>query len=306
MDSAIMIRTADIAAADTAGESILKLGVGATLVRHYDPASEARETHAKAAGMLAALGSSAGAALPSPSARINAANHPQVRAALESRNATLSRFWLAPPALRRQPHPALAGLKALIVDAEDTFTAMLGHQLSAIGLDVEIVGHDAALRHDTHDLLVLGPGPGDPRDESDARVGRLSALASSLLAKERPFLAICLSHQILSARLGLDLVRRDVPNQGYQAEIDLFGTMRRVGFYNSFIALSPRDRIEHPLAGPLDICRNPGTREVYAIRGRRFASVQFHAESVLTQHGPEIFAELLAPILKPATMEAVA
>lgn len=52
LDSPILIRTADIAADGT-----LRVPVGATLVRHSDPAGEVAETHAKAAGVLAALGS---------------------------------------------------------------------------------------------------------------------------------------------------------------------------------------------------------------------------------------------------------
>lgn len=51
LDSPILIRTADIAA-----DGALRVPVGATLVRHSDPAGEVAETHAKAAGVLAALG----------------------------------------------------------------------------------------------------------------------------------------------------------------------------------------------------------------------------------------------------------
>ena len=46
----------------------------------------------------------------------------------------------------------------------------------------------------------------------------------------RPFLAVCLSHQVLSLRLGLELVRRRVPNQGVQKEVDLFGSPQRVDY----------------------------------------------------------------------------
>ncbi|MBE1114207.1 hypothetical protein IH744_27405, partial [Escherichia coli] len=49
----------------------------------------------------------------------------------------------------------------------------------------------------------------------------------------RPFLAVCLSHQVLSLCLGLDLQRRQEPNQGVQKQIDLFGAAERVGFYNT-------------------------------------------------------------------------
>ncbi len=47
---------------------------------------------------------------------------------------------------------------------------------------------------------------------------------------------MCLSHQVLSLCLGLDLQRRQEPNQGVQKQIDLFGAAERVGFYNTFAA----------------------------------------------------------------------
>lgn len=59
LDSPILIRTADIAAGGR-----LRVPVGATLVRHSDPAGEVAETHAKAAGVLAALGYGRGARTP--------------------------------------------------------------------------------------------------------------------------------------------------------------------------------------------------------------------------------------------------
>ena len=305
MDSAILIRTAEIGMPRTIREGILKLGVGATLVRHSSPDSEASETHAKAAGIISALGIGSSPKAVKPPPRLQAASDPKVQKALEGRNATLSRFWFTPPAARQQPHATLKGLRALVIDAEDMFTSMLGHQLAAIGLGVEIARFDGSYCTAAYNLVVLGPGPGDPRDSSDPRVARLSLLTRHLLADGRPFFAVCLSHQILAANLGLDLVRRDVPNQGRQSEIDLFGSARTVGFYNSFVALSANDRIEHPSAGTVEVSRSSHTGEVYAMRGKRFGSAQFHIESILTQQGPELFAELLSQILTPVAMEAV-
>jgi 2-amino-4-deoxychorismate synthase len=102
---------------------------------------------------------------------------------------------------------------------------------------------------------------------------------------------VCLSHQVLCLRLGLGLVRRQVPNQGVQREIDLFGERRRVGFYNTFSAYCAADTIDVDGAGVVQVCRDKGTGEVHALRGPFFASMQFHAESVLTVDGPEIIAD---------------
>ncbi|MBO4272042.1 glutamine amidotransferase-related protein, partial [Microbispora triticiradicis] len=129
------------------------------------------------------------------------------------------------------------------------------------------------------------------------KIAYLRAAADALLAGRRPFFAVCLSHQVLSTRLGFPLQRRDVPNQGLQKEISLFGARERVGFYNTFAARAEADRAEIDGLGTVEICRDPVTGEVHALRGPRFASIQFHAESVLTENGPRILGSLMEGLL---------
>ncbi|CAL9375117.1 Isochorismate synthase MenF [Streptomyces sp. enrichment culture] len=300
LDSAIMIRTAEIG-----DDGRLRLGVGATLVRDSDPDSEVAETRAKAAGVLEALGlapsgSRAGGRPGLAGAPASPAADPRVRRALRSRNATLSRFWLA-GAQRGGPDPALDGRRVLIVDNEDTFMGMLGHQLRALGLRTTLTRFDRPLPPEGYDLVVVGPGPGDPCDTTAPRMGTLRALTRDLLAGPVPFLSICLGHQILASELGFDLVRRTVPNQGVQKRINLFGQSELVGFYNTYAARSEHDFVpgtEH--RKPVEVSRNPRTGEVHALRGTGFRSVQFHLESILTQHGPRILRDLLVPLLGEA------
>ncbi|MGH3694968.1 MAG: anthranilate synthase family protein, partial [Pseudonocardiaceae bacterium] len=287
LDSAILIRTADL---DEHGH--VEVGVGATLVRHSDPAAEVAETRTKAAGLLAALG-----------AAERLGDHPLVQAALVRRNATIAHFWLSGAEARAQPQPVLTGRRALVIDAEDTFTSMLAHQLRATGLAVHLTRFDQPYHLDGHDLVVLGPGPGDPREVGHPKMAHLTVAIEQLLARRTPFLAVCLSHQLLSGRLGLELVRREVPNQGVQREIDLFSSPQRVGFYNSFVARSPADQLGCPGVGVVQVSRDAGTGEVHALRGPHFSSVQFHLESVLTQDGVRILTSLLTPLL--VTKEAL-
>ncbi|MYR12995.1 phenazine-specific anthranilate synthase component I, partial [Streptomyces sp. SID724] len=88
LDSPILIRTADIAP-----DGSLEVPVGATLVRHSDPEGEVAETHAKAAGVLAALG--VRPARPGAEAdRPRLASDPRVQAALDDRRGGLAPFWL--------------------------------------------------------------------------------------------------------------------------------------------------------------------------------------------------------------------
>ncbi|MET8701005.1 anthranilate synthase family protein [Kitasatospora sp. NPDC004723] len=286
MDSAILIRTADITPRGRIG-----IGVGATIVRHSDPASEAAETRAKAAGLVAALDGGA---------KKRFADHPSVLRALESRNDSIAGFWLADTEDRASARPELAGRSVLVVDAEDTFTSMIDQELRSLGLRVTVRRFDEEYSFEGHDLVVMGPGPGDPQEAAHPKMRHLRGAIDTLLAERRPFLAVCLSHQVLGLRLGLPIRRRTVPNQGVQKEIDLFGTVERVGFYNTFALLSAAEEFPAHGVGRVRVSRDPATGEVHALRGPGFASLQFHPESVLTREGPRIVATALSGLLGPA------
>ncbi|MFB6625745.1 anthranilate synthase family protein [Streptomyces sp. NPDC056374] len=293
LDSPILIRTADIAA-----DGRLRVPVGATLVRHSDPAGEVAETHAKAAGVLTALGvregRPAGGAAP---AAAPLADDPRVRAALDARRADLAPFWL-----KMQVRSAELSGHALVIDAEDTFTAMLAHVLRSSGLDVSVLRYDEpglrelALAHEGP--VVLGPGPGNPSDAADPKMRFLRGLTAELVREHRHgLLGVCLGHELIAAELGLEIVRKRIPFQGAQMRIDLFGQQRRVGFYNSFTARCD-DRTATELAlHRIEVSRDAETGEVHALRGPGFAGVQFHPESVLTTDGAALTASLLAGVL---------
>ncbi|MGW4106450.1 anthranilate synthase family protein, partial [Streptomyces sp. NPDC004976] len=256
LDSPILIRTADI---DAAGR--LRVPVGATLVRGSDPAGEVAETHAKAAGVLAALGVRPGRPREE-SVRPGLADDPRVRAALDGRRSSLAPFWLR----MQERSDALPG-HALVVDGEDTFTAMLAHVLRAAGLDVTVRRYDEPGLRETvlaHEgPLVLGPGPGDPSDTEDPKMRFLRALTADVVRENRHgVLGVCLGHELIAAELGLEIVRKEVPYQGAQTEIDLFGRPETVGFYNSFVAHCDDDTARE-LAGGL---RRGGTRRTASAR----------------------------------------
>ncbi|MEU3465529.1 anthranilate synthase family protein [Streptomyces sp. NPDC006733] len=299
LDSPILIRTADI---DPGGR--LKVPVGATLVRHSDPRGEVAETHAKAAGVLTALGvRPAPERAPAPAFRL--ADDIRVRAALDARRANLAPFWLR---MQVEPSPAdrpAVRAHALVVDAEDTFTAMLAHVLRSSGLDVTVRRYDepglreAALSHDGP--VVLGPGPGNPADAGDPKMRFLRTLAADLVREHRQgLLGVCLGQELLAAELGLDIVRKDVPFQGAQERIDFFGRPETVGFYNTFTARCDDATAEELATHGVELSRDPATGDVHAMRGPGFAGVQFHPESVLTLDGTAITAELLAAVLTPS------
>ncbi|KOG55162.1 anthranilate synthase [Streptomyces griseoflavus] len=295
LDSPILIRTADI---DARGG--LRVAVGATLVRASDPRGEVAETHAKAAGVLTALG-----VRPAPdrteeaAGRPRLADDPRVRAALDARRADLAPFWLRMQS--SAPTAALSG-HALVIDAEDTFTAMLAHLLRTSGLTVTVRRYDepglreAAAAHEGP--VVLGPGPGDPSDTADPKMRLLRALTAELVRDHRHgLLGVCLGHELIAAELGLEIVRKEVPFQGAQEHIDFFGRPETVGFYNTFTARCDEPAVTELAMHRVELSRDAATGEVHALRGPGFAGVQFHPESVLTLDGAGITARLLAAVL---------
>ena len=332
MDACLMLRVAYL---DVATGSV-RIPVGATLVRGSDPAQEVLETHAKAAGVMRAFGlvpvtgavtgpvaesvadfgaAVAGSVGGSAGSGDTWAADPDVCATLAARNERLASFWLAEQGDLREP--GLVGRSVLIVDHEDAFTSMLAVQLRALGLVVtrtpfEVVDHDRA---GDFDLVVLGPGPGDPGDLSLPKIRAGRSLLQRLLApaadpavaessadaqpggRMQAVLGICLGHQLICAALGFEVVRKAAPGQGDQQSVELFGRTRLVGFYNSFAALAPEGRLDAPA---IELSAR-GDRELVGLRARlehaRLTGLQFHPESILSQDGLGILREEVSSLL---------
>jgi phenazine biosynthesis protein phzE len=124
----------------------------------------------------------------------------------------------------------------------------------------------------------------------------MRAIVSELLASGRPMLAICLSHQLTAGLLGLPLTRKASPYQGMQRDIDLFGRRSKVGFYSTFTATHDAAALDTAY-GRVEVARDPANGDVHALRGRSFASLQFHPESVLSQDGIGLLRDLLTVLL---------
>ncbi|WP_460800461.1 anthranilate synthase family protein [Microbacterium sp. GXF6406] len=296
LDAPILIRTVYLE------KGRLRVPVGATLVRHSDPHGEVSETHGKAAGVLGAIGAiprdTATVAPSDPDApdspAINLAQDREVSELLSSRNDRLAEFWLNPQ--DDGADGAFAGRSALVVDAEDRFTTMLAHQLHHLGLDARIVPWsdvtDAEI--DAAELVVAGPGPGDPRDAGTPRIARMREVVARRRATGAPLLAVCLSHQILADSLGIGLVPLDAPHQGLQKVVPVFDEDASIGFYNTFTARVPAGSIA---IGEAQVSADPVTGDVYALRGPGFASVQGHLESILSRDGIRTLERLIGAAL---------
>jgi phenazine biosynthesis protein phzE len=291
VDSPIVIRTADV---DLEGR--LTVTAGATLVRDSDPAYEVAETHAKAGGILSAFGLVPAA--PAAGANVTElVNDEDVLLTLNQRNRRLSSFWLTDQA-GAPPDPRLRGQTVVVLDGEDDFVNMLRHVLGVLGLSSTVVRHDeyAEGSLDGYDLVIVGPGPGDPRDDADPKMVTMRAATAKLLADERPFLAVCLGQQALCHELGIPLAYKDIVFQGTQSPVEIEGRTERVGFYNTFVGrLAPDTVLPDGVRAEAD----PETGDIHAVYGPHYRGIQFHAESILTEHGYDLVHRLVSELLLP-------
>jgi len=288
VDSPIVIRTADISV-----DGLLTVTAGATLVRDSDPAYEVAETHAKAGGILSAFGLVA----PAPAPEVNVAelvSDEDVLIELNARNRRLSSFWLTDQG-GAQPDPDLQGRSAIILEGEDDFVNMLCHVLGVLGMSSTVLPHEDYRPgvFDGHDLVIVGPGPGDPRDDDDAKIGRIRAAIDELMASGQPFLSVCLGHQALCHHLGIPLTFKDIVFQGTQSPVSIGGRTERVGFYNTFVGRLG----DQPAPEGVTVEADPTTGDIHLIAGPHYRGIQFHAESILTEHGFDIIHSLVRELL---------
>ncbi len=291
VDSPIVIRTAEV---DLEGR--LRITAGATLVRDSDPTYEVAETHAKAGGILSAFGLVPLAPAPDTSIA-ELVNDEDVLLKLNARNRRLSTFWLTDQA-GSPPDPRLAGKSVVILDGEDDFVNMLRHVLSVMGMTSRVVRHEDYVPGslDGDDLVIIGPGPGDPRDGAEPKMARIREAVAELLASGRPFLAVCLGHQTLCHQLDIPLSYKDIVFQGTQSPIGIGGRTERVGFYNTFVGrVSTSSTTELPEGVTVDT--DPATGDINVLTGPHYRGIQFHAESILTEHGFDLVHELVGDLL---------
>ena len=288
-DSPIVIRTADVTP-----DGVLNVTAGATLVRDSDPVSEVAETAAKAGGILSAFGLVPRAS-GAPAEIADLARDEDVLIALNSRNQRLSKFWLTDQS-GATPAPELTGRSVAILHGEDDFANMLCHVFAVLGMKPTVIRHEDFTPGGfaDFDLAVVGPGPGDPRDESSPKITRFRAAVDELLAAGTPFLAVCLGHQVLCDRIGIPLAYKDIVFQGTQSTVSIGGHPEAVGFYNTFVG-----RLGGDVRAPAGVSAetDPATGDIHLVAGPHFRGVQFHAESILTENGVAILRDLLVELL---------
>ncbi len=276
-DSSITIRTIRVGL-----DGNFSLFAGASIVKDSIPESELKESKAKMSSMLYNLSNYNEEITPKLLDYFQF-DH-DICEALQERNKDLSHFWFFDKSGGYDTCDSLRGNRVLIIYNEDSFTEMLKHILNKTGLITEVSSYKNCdiNNMDGYDLVIVGPGPGNPNDMQNQKIAKVYRLVENLFESKIPTLGICLGHQIMSKYLGLNVEVGKKIMQGEQKCINLFGNDAIVGFYNTFFAIKDRD-----LEG-VNFSYDKETLAIYAMRGKGFSSFQFHPESLLTQSGFEI------------------
>lgn len=191
-------------------------------------------------------------------------------------------------------------MKVLLVDHEDSFVYNLFQILRTLGASVKCIRYTEPVRRSEAwdpDAVVLSPGPGHPSDR------RVTGLARALLQRwrtERPFLGVCLGHQLVGEYYGATVGPAPSPVHGETVEIEhsdapLFRRVPRRfrgARYHSLI-VQRRD-----LPRDLRVTATGPPRTIMAIdhRSDPVHGVQFHPESYLTRYGPQILRNFLGEV----------
>jgi len=179
----------------------------------------------------------------------------------------------------------------VVVDHHDSYTWNLVHLVAAVtGVLPLVVQHDEVSASEVlaHDYVVLSPGPGRPSEPADFSVGREVLLAGTV-----PVLGVCLGMQAMVSVYG-GHVGRIEPAHGEVAQVEHTGQDVFTGIPSPFPAVR-----YHSLAA----LRVPdvltctawcdGVVMGVAHRTKPQSGVQFHPESILTEHGEQIIRTFL-------------
>jgi anthranilate synthase/aminodeoxychorismate synthase-like glutamine amidotransferase len=184
-------------------------------------------------------------------------------------------------------------VRVLVVDNYDSFTYNLVQYVGELGGEIEVVRNDRATVDELlirgYDRVIVSPGPCTP-DEAGISLEAVRRFPEAGI----PTLGVCLGHQALVQAWGGKVITHH-PVHGKTARIEHDGrtifrglpTPLEVGRYHSLIA-EPRLP---------EVLEQSATAEgvVMAVRHRELPAegVQFHPESILTQHGRELLANFL-------------
>ncbi len=186
-------------------------------------------------------------------------------------------------------------MKLLMIDNYDSFTFNLVQYFGELGAQVDVVRNDETSLQDiadrAPDRLVISPGPCSPKEAG------ISVDAIRHFAGKIPLLGVCLGHQAIGEAFGGDVVRAGQQMHGKTSVITtdekgVFAGLPRQFTVNRYHSLAIA---QSTLPQCLSITATSEDGEIQGVRHRDLAveGVQFHPESILTEHGHALLRNFL-------------
>ena len=196
-------------------------------------------------------------------------------------------------------------MKLLLLDNYDSFTWNLAQYFGELGAEVTVERNDAitldTIAARAPDAITISPGPCTP-NEAGISLDLVAACADA----GKPLLGVCLGHQAIGQHFGGHVVRGGLMH-GKTSPVDHDGTGLFAGLPSPFTATRYHSLIVEDIPGSLVVnatSETPGL-DGTSVMGFRHATlpihgVQFHPESIATEHGHDLLANVLRICGMPA------
>lgn len=182
----------------------------------------------------------------------------------------------------------------LVIDNYDSFTFNLVHYLMELGAEVRVERNDAlsaaeALRTDARGFLI-SPGPCTP-NEAGISLDLVAACADA----GKPLLGVCLGHQAIGQHFGGRVVRGGLMH-GKTSAVSHDGSGVFAGLPSPFTATRYHSLVVEEIPPVLSVNARSDDDHVMGFRHTQLPihGVQFHPESIATEHGHDLLANFLA------------
>jgi anthranilate synthase component 2 len=183
----------------------------------------------------------------------------------------------------------------LMIDNYDSFTYNLVQYFGELGEDVRVFRNDAITLKEIAamkpDCLVISPGPCSPKEAG------ISVEAIRSFAGKLPILGVCLGHQSIGYAFGGEIVHAQKPMHGKSSRVNHANVGVFSGLPNPFTATRYHSLAirRETIPGCLDITAWTDDGEIMGVRHKEYAihGVQFHPESIMTEHGHAMLKNFL-------------
>lgn len=182
----------------------------------------------------------------------------------------------------------------LLIDNYDSFTYNLVHYLQELGESVEVVRNDAfnvsEIKSKNPKAVLISPGPGEPKN---------AGICIDFIknAENIPVMGVCLGHQAIGEAFGGKVIRASKPMHGKTSMVSHSGKTLFQGLPSPFNATRYHslviDKATLPDCLEITASTEDGTIMAVSHKSRNIHGVQFHPESIASEHGHKLLKNFL-------------